>query len=117
MPSDARGDASEVFETLEKSDNGALLRVNTNLYARESLFRACYQFTDRCYLFLRPDGEHTVLVEIRARTASPPLSEVIGEFTNELLNQQVRTDISRETRAIREMIVAQAFKESNLSGQ
>jgi len=56
-------------------------------------------------------------VEVRARPGSPPLSEVIGEFTNELLNQQVRTDISRETRAIREMIVAQAFKESDLSGQ
>jgi len=117
VPLDPREEASPVFETLEKSEDAALLRVDTNLYARESLFRACYQFTDRCYLFLRPDGEHAVLVEVRARPASPPLSEVIGEFTNELLNQQVRTEISRETRAIREMIVAQAFKESDLSGQ
>ena len=117
MSLDAGGEASAVFETLENSEKIALLRVDTNLYARESLFRACYQFTDQCYLFLRPDGEHTVLVELRGRRASPPLSEVIGEFANELLNQQVRTDISRETRAIREMIVAQAFKESDLSGQ
>ena len=111
----ADDDSGAIVETLEQSEDVVLLRVDTNLYARESLFRACYQFTDRCYLFLRPDGEHGIVVEIRRKPESASMNGVLGDFSNELLNQQVRTDISRETRAIREMIVAQAFRESDLN--
>jgi His-Xaa-Ser system protein HxsD len=112
--SSAANGGPRAFETIEKKEDLVLLRVDTNLYARESLFRACYQFTDRGYFFLRPDGDHAIVVELRPKPSSPPIDEVTGEFSNELLSQQVRTDISRETRAIREMIVAQAFKESDL---
>ncbi len=116
MESHADENGGAVVETLEQSEEVVLLRVDTSLYARESLFRACYQFTDRCYLFLRPDGDQAIVVEIRRKQTSPAVNELVGEFSNELLNQQIRTEISRETRAIREMIVAQAFKESDLGG-
>jgi len=116
VESHADENGGAVVETLEQSEEVVLLRVDTSLYARESLFRACYQFTDRCYLFLRPDGDQAIVVEIRRKQTSPAVNELVGEFSNELLNQQIRTEISRETRAIREMIVAQAFKESDLGG-
>jgi hypothetical protein len=39
---------------------------------------------------------------------------VVGEFSNELINQQVRRDVANETKAVRELIVAQAFAEADL---
>jgi His-Xaa-Ser system protein HxsD len=98
------------------SDEVEVLRypVDTNLYTKEALFRACYQFTDRCYLFLEQSDGDTVTVEFRKREAEAKLQDVVGSFANELINQRVRSDLSRETQAIRELIVAQAFSDADL---
>jgi len=88
--------------------------VNTALYSKEALFRACYQFTDRCYLFLEESDNDAITVEFRKRSASTDLKDVIGAFANELINQRVRADLSRETQRIRELIVAQAFGDADL---
>ena len=44
------------------------------------------------------------------------MNELAGEFSNELVNQKVRLDVAAETKAIRELIVAQAFAEADLLG-
>jgi His-Xaa-Ser system protein HxsD len=88
--------------------------VSTNLYTREALFRACYQFTDRCYLFLEQGEADTIIVQFRKRDPKTNLEEVMGAFANELINQRVRADLSRETQAIRELIVTQAFSDAEL---
>ena len=90
--------------------------VDTTLYTSDALFRACYTFTDRCYLYLKQLSPHEVLVEFRRSSTSPALVDVVGAFANELIDQRVRADIARETRAIRERIVAQAFAEADFRG-
>jgi His-Xaa-Ser system protein HxsD len=89
--------------------DGIAYRVDTSLYSREVLFRACYQFTDRCYLFLHGDEGDAVTVDFRGRSPTADLAAVLGDFANELINQKVREDIARETRVVRELIVAKAF--------
>ena len=42
------------------------------------------------------------------------VAPVIGEFCNELLDQQLRLALSREAGPIREILFAQAFAEGNL---
>jgi His-Xaa-Ser system protein HxsD len=91
------------------------VRVDTAAYSLEALFRACYAFTDRCYLFLRPeDGSTVVEVMFAEKTPDSDLASLAGEFSNELIDQKVRQQIAAETRAIRELIVAQAFAEADL---
>jgi His-Xaa-Ser system protein HxsD len=90
--------------------------VDTSLYSREAIFRACYQFTDRCFLFLEPAGEARIEIEFRKRRPSTDLAEIVGSFANELINQKVRADIARETQVIREQIVAQAFSGADFRG-
>ena len=97
----------------EGGSEGASLLVDTTLYTPEALFRACYAFTDRCYLFLKQVSAHEILVEFRRSQSSPALADLVGAFANELIDQRVRADIARETRAIRERIVAQAFAEAD----
>lgn len=93
-----------------------VLRVDTSLYTLEALFRACYAFTDRCYLFLRRSGPAEVTVEFRPRQTGTSLPELVGAFCNELVDQRVRADLARETSRIRQWIVAQAFVEADLPG-
>ncbi|HEX8148483.1 MAG TPA: His-Xaa-Ser system protein HxsD [Pyrinomonadaceae bacterium] len=97
------------------ADDSLVVAVNSDLYSREALFRVCYLFTDRCYLFLVQE-ENAPVIEVRFTRKSPDtdLSEMAGEFSNELINQKVRLDVAAETKAIRELIVAQAFAEADL---
>ena len=100
---------------LESSEAGLQICVNLKLYTPTSLFRVCYLFTDRCYLFLEPNkAQDEVTVHFSRRLPNADLAGIVGEFANELINQQVREDIARETRSIRELIVAQAFAEADL---
>jgi His-Xaa-Ser system protein HxsD len=91
----------------------AKLAVDVPLYGRNAFFRACYTFTDRCYLLLQPGNGDEVVVEFRGKDPSSDLDEILGEFANELIDQRVRDDLAAETREIRALIVAQAFAEAD----
>ena len=86
--------------------------VDVNIYGPEALYRACYLFTDRCYLFLSQDEPTKISVEFRPKPHSAALPDVVGAFANELINQRLRADLTRETKAIRELIVGEAFGEA-----
>ena len=92
----------------------AQIRIDTSLYTLEAIFRACYKFTDRCFLFLERADTDTVVVQFRASAGRSDLAETVGAFQNELIDQHLRADIARQTRDIRNWIVAQAFVEADL---
>jgi His-Xaa-Ser system protein HxsD len=97
------------------TDESLVVAVNTDLYSREALFRVCYLFTDRCYLFLtQEEGAPVIQVRFTRKGPDTDLNRMAGEFSNELINQKVRLDIAAETKTIRELIVAQAFAEADL---
>lgn len=99
----------------ENTDSSLGLSVNTDVYPLEVLFRVCYAFTDRCYLFLESgDLESTINVRFSRKRNELDLAALANEFSNELINQRVRFDLANETRPIRELIVAQAFAEADL---
>src|SRR4029077_2242995 len=96
-------------------DGDLSMDVDVGIYPLQVLFRVCYAFTDRCYLFLTPSNDgHVVKVRFARRSTGCELETIVGEFSNELVNQRVRLEIANETRAIRELIVAQAFTEADL---
>ncbi len=88
--------------------------VDESLYSSDSLFRTCYMFTDRTYLYLRRENPGHVSVYITPKDQAGDLAAMAGEFVNELLDYQVRSLVSAESGKIRELIVAQAFAEGNL---
>jgi His-Xaa-Ser system protein HxsD len=99
----------------DATDDSLIIAVSTDLYSIGALFRVCYLFTDRCYLFLsHGEGSQVIQVLITRKNPDTNLNQICGEFSNELINQKVRLDIADETRTIRELIVAQAFTEADL---
>ena len=100
---------------LSLGDSTAVLQVDMTLYELDAILRACYKYTDRCYLFLtrEPDTEGLVNIFFMSKRQSD-LPTVVGEFCNELVDQSLRLALSQEFGPIRELIVAQAFSEGNL---
>jgi His-Xaa-Ser system protein HxsD len=97
------------------TDKSLTVSVETAIYSLDALFRVCYDFTDRCYLFLQPINKTSVVrVQFARKTSECNLSLIAGEFSNALIDQKVRQQIALETMSIRELIVAQAFAETDL---
>jgi His-Xaa-Ser system protein HxsD len=92
--------------------SGVYIDVDMTLYPRPVLFRTCYVYTDRCYIFLTPLADTIVRVRFRPRPGLP-LEAVVGSFCNELIEQEIRFTLASESREIRDLIVAQAFAEAD----
>ena len=90
------------------------LTIDLAIHPLEVVLRAAHAFTARCYVFVRAAEEGRVTVEFDAKDGREPLRELQGEFANALLDQHLRAVIGEETRAIRELLVAQAFCEADL---
>jgi His-Xaa-Ser system protein HxsD len=108
--------AAHGLEWIERHPDGMTLVLDSSLYPDEAVFRSCYAFTDRCYMFLQRDG-NVLKVRFRQRRQSAELDVIVGQFGNELINNRIRYSLARETRPIRELIVAQAFAEAKFDEQ
>lgn len=107
-------DKSAISWLREVTESSVTIAVNLNIYSLEALFRVCYAFTDKSYLFLTIEESPSIVnVRFARKHSDCNLGTVAGEFSNELINQKVRLDIARETGPIRELIVAQAFAEAD----
>src|ERR1035437_1926177 len=87
-----------------------VLHIDESLYHKTSVLRACYWFTDRCYLFVTRTVPGQLDVQVRAKTGTDAedLDAVAGEFANTLLDYELRRQIDDQTGTIRELLVAQA---------
>ena len=93
-------------------DSGrATILLDRALYPLDVIYGASYVFVDRCYVLLdAPDTEH-VQVELRAREAldAGGLRKLAGEFSNELLSQAWRSQVTQSNRAVIEAVTAKAM--------
>jgi His-Xaa-Ser system protein HxsD len=99
-------------EPIIRSDSEITLLVDETIYARITLLKTCYWFTNRCYIFIYRQDEHHLAVRLASR-GSIGLEAITGEFENALLDHQLRFEITNETATLRELIVAKAFAEGN----
>lgn len=81
-----------------------LYKFNKELYSKEDLMKTSYRFIDDFYIHLDVDDQY-YYVTIQSKEDKKLKKE---EFMNEMLVQQTRNIINKETRNIREMIYARA---------
>lgn len=93
-----------------------VLTIDLGIYHVDAVFRTAYRFSDRCVVFLeRPtDRQDRLRVTIAPRLSGLDLQKTIGDFANDLLDQQLRVVLAHEAGPLRDLIVAQAFAEGNL---
>jgi His-Xaa-Ser system protein HxsD len=92
--------------------------VDTRLYSPSATMRAAYKFTGRYHVAVEqlPGTDVQLKVTLRPKSPSDLVDEpgVRGDFLNELLDQRLREMLEAEFGALRELIVAQAFADTNL---
>ena len=79
------------------------------LYSKEALIKAAYNYTDKAYVHLDVDDKK-YYVSLEMKDSSDEPSE--KEFVNEMLAQSVRHLIYKQTKGIRELLLARAMATS-----
>jgi His-Xaa-Ser system protein HxsD len=93
------------------------LELDLSLYSIGAIRAASYKFTDRCYVYLAlGDTARTVIAVLAAKEthASLAVDSLLGEYINEILDQQIRESLAAEFGPLQDLIAAQAFAEGNL---
>ena len=86
-----------------------MLKFNKELYSKTALISAAYNFTDKAYVHLDADDQK-YYVSLSGKEGSTSISE--EEFLNEILTQSVRHEVYRQTKNIRELMLARAMASS-----
>lgn len=94
----------------------AALEIDTSIYELGAIFRASYALTDKYFIFISrsAEEENRIIVALSTKAGDAPARALAGEFSNQLIDHQLRCTLAREAGPLRELIVAQAFSEGNL---
>ena len=84
------------------------MRFSKELYSKVALIKAAYNFTDIAYVHLDADTSY-YYVTLKPKD-NHDVSE--AEFLNEMLTQSVRHEVYRQTKNIRELILARTMASS-----
>lgn len=101
--------------SIDKKNNSVTFLVNTNVYSKGIIYKACYVFIDRMYIFLdvsSKKNELNVTLKGKATLTKGDIGKMEGEFLNELLNSMVRESISKQNQKVLEQIVGGAMAAS-----
>jgi His-Xaa-Ser system protein HxsD len=93
------------------------LLVDTSIFSLDAILRAAYKFTGTCYVWV--EQSHVAsrhLVCLRPKQSHTDLAALAGNFSNELIDQQLRAQLEQQFGDLRTIIAAQAFSEGNLLG-
>lgn len=93
------------------------LKINLNIYSLEAVKKTAYKFAGRAAIRIEQDGGNSVQVVFSfpesLQTSSP--DKVIADFSTELLDQDLREIVKKETVLVRNLILAHAFSRTNLA--
>jgi His-Xaa-Ser system protein HxsD len=92
------------------------LSVDTRVYSLEAVKKTAYKFAAVTSVIIEPktDNVVSVLFNFAGAHAKNDPERVISDFCNELLDQDLREIIKRETTPVRNLILAHAFSHSSL---
>jgi His-Xaa-Ser system protein HxsD len=104
---------------VSSSPEGHSLAIDTRVYSLEAIKKAAYKFADRTSVIIHGDSGSTVSVIFNfvGQNAKNDPKQVISDFCNELLDQELREVIKRETGPLRNALIAHAFSRTPLTDQ
>ena len=96
----------------------AQLGIDTNLFSETAILKTAYWFTDQYFLFFPENSSPSIFnVEVRPKDGGgkDSLLTACGEFSNRLLDQELRQRVIAETGEVRNTLVRKAFFEAKLT--
>lgn len=92
-------------------DNGksGTIVVQKELFEKDCLLRVASEYSHEMYIDFEPEGDAAIKVNFKAKDGFCVTEDVLRDFANELIDQQVRLGLEKQFGTIRNMIVEQAF--------
>jgi His-Xaa-Ser system protein HxsD len=90
--------------------NKVVIKIDLATYTRIAALKTCYVFQDKCHTSLDTESESVIKATLILKNESLSLPEIEKQFTDELIDQQIRVENERQFSDIRKLIVEQAFK-------
>lgn len=95
----------------------AIVSFSTKVYDLETVKKAAYRLTNlAAFDFSISDAEISCTVTVLPGKDAETVERVVNEFRNEVLDQDLRRTVARETEAARNAILAYAFSRTGLQG-
>ncbi len=85
--------------------------VDSKIYSKDVIFKACYALIDKIYVFLDSPvtGELVVYLKTKKKATQKQLEKLRDEFLNELLNVSIRKNVSQKNQKAVEHIIGGAI--------
>lgn len=84
--------------------------IDTNLYSCDAVQRACYWLNRLVQTHVSIDSKRYLTVTITPLNSITPMPEgIVEDFLCEVMDQELRLRVAKETNQIREIIVRRAF--------
>jgi len=99
------------------SEQGLVVFVDRSVYGLEAVKKAAYKFGDRFHILIEAQEDTRVKVTLKSKTPLNNADYLAGEFCNEVLDQELRESIAKETDAVRNLLLAHAFSKTSLLGK
>ncbi|MCK4539525.1 His-Xaa-Ser system protein HxsD [Candidatus Parcubacteria bacterium] len=95
---------------INKANNTVKAEINLLIYSKDAILGTAYLFLDKIYVFIEQKDQDAWFVNLKLKKNIKETSEeIIGEFYNELLNQALRSEISKQNSGFRKYIVESAL--------
>lgn len=105
------------YSPLREWIGGAVaLEVDRAVFSLDALLCSAYKFSSRAHVFIQqhPDRTDRWLAVIRPKGTDERPELLASDFSNDLIDQQLRARLNDQFASLRTLIAAQAFSEGNL---
>jgi His-Xaa-Ser system protein HxsD len=105
------------MHSISQVPEGHSLSLSTSIYSVKAVKKAAYKFADRTSIIINPGPDSTIslVFNFAGKYANNDPKQVIADFCNELLDQDLRERIKKETEPLRNLILAHAFSRTSLA--
>jgi His-Xaa-Ser system protein HxsD len=95
------------------TDGTHVLNFDTSVYRLNAIKKSAYKFGGLFHVLIE---QHDRVMEVRLKPKESCKSPeaLVGEFCNEVLDQELRETVADETTGIRNLLLAQAFSKTSL---
>lgn len=94
---------------VHKEDGSTEVVVDPAFFCPEAVLNTAYLFTGECYIRLLATTEQGIVVAFTPKRPDVTIELVVHQFLNDLIDQQLRVRIGRDTVDIQRAIVSEAF--------
>jgi len=86
-----------------------------NVYKLDVIKNASYRFTDKFSINFRLDSSQVICeLNFLDKKSKEFIDQAVNDFKSEVLDQDLREKISKETETVRNLILAHAFSRTSL---